>query len=663
MKKIAGLIILLILYPTLSVGSAIDHPTFNVGYAQAEEPNAIKTANYFLLSGYTLDNNDTLQKLAKYDLLVLPLEAQSYNKAFSTKIRKLNPDIVLLAYVPTVSWNSIWTDPVHRDLKNGIKENFWLKKSNGERASVWPGTTALDLTSSWNEYLSNFVANEVLDDDYWDGVFYDEVSDSISWIGVNISNTEWKNAYTKLFKSTREKISTNKIIISNGSSNPNYSPYVNGRMFESFPTPWESGGNWSSIMENYFNLENSVKNTSVVILNADTENTGNNKNYSDVRFGLTSTLLGNGFFGYDHGTESHQQIWEYDEYSAFIGSAKNSAQKRSDGVWERDFSNGKVLVNPTDSSKYVKLDGEYEKLRGTQDRVINDGSITSRVTLNAKDGLLLLRPIEEINEGVFFNGAFARVFNKVGNVERNGFFTYDDQFFGGMQVITYDLDHDGQLEKVAADGNQVFIYNEYKELVASFYPYTENYKGGVNISVGDLESDGSVEIVTGTENGGGAHVRVFNSEGVLINPGFFAYDEVYRGGVNVAIGDLNGDGWFEIICGAGVGGGPHVRIFNKHGKVINPGFFAYESWFRGGVNVASGDVDGDGLDEIITGPGLGGAPEIRVYDKDGKLEANPFWAFETNDRKGVEVSISDLDGNGISEIVALTRDVFTLSGK
>ena len=183
----------------------------------------------------------------------------------------------------------------------------------------------------------------------------------------------------------------------------------------------------------------------------------------------------------------------------------------------------------------------------------------------------------------------------------------------------------------------------------------------MNISVGDLESDGTVEIVTGTEDGGGPQIRIFNANGVLIHPGFFAYDTAFRGGVNVAIGDLNNDGWYEIIAGAGVGGGPHVRVFNKDGKVINPGFFAYDPSFRGGVNVAVGDLDGDHDDEIITGPGDGGGPQIRVFSKEGLLLNPGFFAYDESGRNGVEVSAGDLDGDGRDEIIGIGSDVFTLS--
>jgi hypothetical protein len=437
-------------------------------------------------------------------------------------------------------------------------------------------------------------------------------------------------------------------------------------MFETFPSSDKSLGQWNGSARDYLSYEDALTRPAVNIVNVNSNNTGINTDYRRIRFGIATTLLGEGYFSYDYGTENHAQTWRFDEYDIYLGAAKGNPERKdalgssiTQGVWERDYSNGKVLLNATGQAQTIRLDGEYEKLHGSQDPAVNDGRFVSRVTIGAQDGLILLRPLEAINNTTFVNGAFARIFAKDGTTKRTGFFAYDPIARGSTRIVHADTDADGVKETVVADDTYVSIYDN-GQLFVKFAPYTDTYKQGVNIAVADLEKDGTVEIVTGTERGGGPQLRIFNKNGVLIHPGFFAYDTTFRGGVNVALGDLNGDGTVEVVAGAGVGGGPHVRVFNKDGKLINPGFFAYDPKFRGGVNVAVADIDGDGKDEIITGPGKGGGPHVRVFDKDGKMKAQ-FFAFEEAQSNGLEVAATDLDGDGRAEIIGLSSDVFTLS--
>ncbi|MFH1315134.1 MAG: putative glycoside hydrolase [Candidatus Uhrbacteria bacterium] len=630
----------------------------------------VRTANYYLLSGTSLETKEALETLPKYDLLVLPAEAQLYNQEFFDQARAINPDIIILAYVPSVSWNSIWTDALHQQLYQGIKDEYWLRDNAGNRVSIWPGTTALNLNSGWSTYLAEYVDQQILSTGLWDGVFYDEVSDSISWLGnLETTDIQWRTGYTNLFSQTRMLVGNDPIIITNGSTQSAYQSYLNGRMFESFPTPWEDDGSWQTVVNNYLALEDQVGSAPpVFIINTNTDNTGQQDDYQKMRYGLTSTLLGGGYFSFDFGEQSHAQLWYYDEYDAYLGHPVDDPEDELDSsnttfkpsVWARDFINGKILVNSTNSSQTIRLDGEYEKLHGTQDSKTNNGAIVSSITLPPNDGIILLRPIEEILDATFLNGSFARIFNNLGQTERTGFFAYDSRYQGGQEVINTDIDHDGTQESIVANDSQVTIYESDGSVHASFYPYDQNYTQGINLAVIDLEGDGTIEIITGTENGGGPHVRVFNKDGVLINPGFFAYAENFRGGVDIAVGDLDGDGLQEIITGAGYGGGPHVRVFSKHGNLVNPGFFAYDQDFRGGVNVAVGDVNADGIDDIITGPGAGGQSEIRVYDRDGNMTIQ-FSAFDTSGNTGVEVATTDFDGDGQAEIIGLSSQVFTFS--
>ena len=646
------------------------------------DPNQyVRTANYFLMSGPKLDEPETIRVLSSFDLLVLPAEAQVYNRTFFQTVRANNPDIIILAYVPTVSWNHVyWSDPLHQRMLAGIQGNWWLKDALGITKSVWPNTSALNLTSGWATYLAEFTATEILATGLWDGIFYDEVQDSISWVGgidtdsdgrndtSSQADARWALAYENLLSTTRRLMGDQKILITNGSSNASFAPHVNGRMYENFPSSEKKLVTWHTSARDYLSQMERVTRPDVTIVNVTTNNTGVKNDYQRVRYGITTTLLGNGYFGFDFGDSNHGQLWTYDEYNARlgkpIGTPKNtltgSTGTIAPGLLERDFAQGKIFVNATDERKTLRLNGEYEKLRGTQDRTVNNGAIVSQLTLEAKDGIILLRPIETLEGAVFVNGAFARVFGTDGRAKRNGFFAYETTERGGERVVRADLDRDGVKEIISAGKTFVMIKNADGTVRAKFAPYSERYTLGINLGIGDLENDGRVEIVTGTEKGGGPQVRIFNHEGVLIHPGFFAYDKAFRGGVRVAIGDLNGDAVDEIIAGAGPGGGPHVRVFHKDGHALQPGFFAYDKAFRGGVSVAVGDVNGDGMDEVITGPGKGGGPHVRIFDRNGNIKWQ-FFVEGAPRADGMQVAAVDLDSDRTAEIIALSSDVFTIS--
>ncbi len=125
-------------------------------------------------------------------------------------------------------------------------------------------------------------------------------------------------------------------------------------------------------------------------------------------------------------------------------------------------------------------------------------------------------------------------------------------------------------------------------------------------------------LATAAGPGGGPHVRTFRADGSPV-ASFFAYAAGFLGGVTVALGDLDGDLDDEIVTGAGIGGGPHVRVFRSNGTDTGVSFFAYTPGYSGGVNVAAVDVDGDGVDEIVTAPATTGGPHVRIWSGEGVL--------------------------------------------
>ncbi len=245
----------------------------------------------------------------------------------------------------------------------------------------------------------------------------------------------------------------------------------------------------------------------------------------------------------------------------------------------------------------------------------------------------------------------------------------------GVNVAVGDLTGDGYDEILtgpgpgAVFGPQVRGWGADAEQLPglNFMAYGTN-KYGVNVCAGNLDDDVYDEIITGAGPGAvfGPHVRGWNyddSGAVTAIPGlsYFAYGAP-KYGVNVCCGDIDGDGYDEIITGAGPGTvyGPHVRGWNVDGGATTPiggvSFLAYgtNQW---GVNVASGDFDGDGIDEILTGAGPGAVfgPHVRGWNVDGgtatSIAGISFMAWEYTEW-GVNVGAGDVDGDGIDEIFA-----------
>jgi len=161
-----------------------------------------------------------------------------------------------------------------------------------------------------------------------------------------------------------------------------------------------------------------------------------------------------------------------------------------------------------------------------------------------------------------------------------------------------------------------------------------------------------MDVIAGTGVGGAPRVRVFSGADGSIIADFFAYEDSARGGVTVASADMDGDGKWEIVTGSGFGDAPRVRVFSfgTDGPVTTMDFFAYGETARGGVNVTAGDIDGDGKAEVVTGAGIGGAPHVRAFDHDGNEQANLF-AFEPTFTGGVRVGVTDADSDNIAELV------------
>lgn len=243
----------------------------------------------------------------------------------------------------------------------------------------------------------------------------------------------------------------------------------------------------------------------------------------------------------------------------------------------------------------------------------------------------------------------------------------------------------------------VSVYRADGTPYATFTAYTKNFSGGVRVVAEDLDYDSIPEIVTGAGPTGGPHVRVFKPYGAVMSE-FFAYDMASDKGVNIAVGDVDADGEYDIVTAVGAGVSDDVVIWSQTGEEKSrftvTGFAANaplsvavadvdEDWekeivvfsedgeskvavynvdgtrlldfvaFPGdthGVRLDIGDLDNDYRDEIITVGGVGASVQVRIYNKIGAYWGG-FNAPQAGAQDGLNVSVADIEINGEPDIV------------
>ena len=188
-------------------------------------------------------------------------------------------------------------------------------------------------------------------------------------------------------------------------------------------------------------------------------------------------------------------------------------------------------------------------------------------------------------------------------------------------------------------------------LIHQFFAYAPSFAGGVRVAVGDVNGDGRGDLVTAAGPGGGPHVKVFDGVTGGLLHSFFADDPSLSGGLFVAAGDVNGDGRADIITGAGPGGGPHVKVFDGRDLTVLRSFLGYGAGFTGGVRVATGDVDGDGRADLVTGPGAGAPPQVKVFDGQSGALVGSFLAYDPGFAGGVFVAAGDVNRDGRADFI------------
>lgn len=327
------------------------------------------------------------------------------------------------------------------------------------------------------------------------------------------------------------------------------------------------------------------------------------------------------------------------DYPGQLGNGRLNVNRAVEMAKEKLYSRvGRIVVLPQSSVK-----NKPSKLTAAT------GDLADRLPLDIKGGESVA--IGDVNgDGLeeIVIGAGTSIEPKIMIYSESGrlikqILAYDKYFRGGVSVALVDIDGDEQMEIAAAQASrgtgQVKIFNYSGQLKKQFSADSRYWRGGLNLAAGDIDGNGDPEIVVAYAAGSEPMVKIFHTDGKIIGA-FLAYEKKFRGGVKIAIANINGrknHNKANIIVSPGKGRDPQIKIFDNRGALVRQ-FLAYSRNWQGGVNLSVGDLNNDGLPEIATAAQAGAAPHVRVFSPRGELMES-FYAWEENWNGGVNIGI------------------------
>jgi hypothetical protein len=216
-----------------------------------------------------------------------------------------------------------------------------------------------------------------------------------------------------------------------------------------------------------------------------------------------------------------------------------------------------------------------------------------------------------------------------------------NDFSGRLILSPYSADYSSRVYNHEWHQNKIQLVEEGGTVSKDFTVDTNKYSYGLKIASGDVDGDGFNEIVTASGPGGTPTVKVLDLKG-KVKTQFLAFPSSMKKGLSLAVGDINNDNKAEIIVSSGLGSDSTVKIFDNKGK-LKKQFLAYDKKFRGGVNVAVGHLTNSVSWDIVTAPISGVGSSVRIFDVNGKL-TKQFSAYGTKSNYGVNIAVANIDG-------------------
>jgi len=201
----------------------------------------------------------------------------------------------------------------------------------------------------------------------------------------------------------------------------------------------------------------------------------------------------------------------------------------------------------------------------------------------------------------------------------------------GIRVGVMDFDTDGKVEIVSVplSGESEFIkvHRANGRQLIRFSPGEREYPFGIHMASGFV--NGKPRIVISERNGADQRIEAWDGIGAFINE--WSLSSVRSQRPTMGLGDMNLDGIADIVLGASPGNEPYIYTRPFDFSQTRSEFLAYNKGFRGGVHVAVPKG------RIVTAPGKGAKSVIRVFTAAGDIQTE-FMAYSKFYRGGVNIA-------------------------